>query len=463
MNGRTSRRQFLKSTVAAAGVSLLGPPVLRAQSPNGRLQLAAVAVGGMGWTTLSSIAAHPNVDVVALCDVDENNLNKAAKTFPKARKYFDWREMLAKEEKAIEAVSVATPDHMHAPIAMTAMHMGKHVYCQKPMTHDVFEARQMMLTARKAGLVTQLGNQFSSGIGDRMTVQMIREGTIGKVKEAYGWSNRHGVAQYRLRGPRPAKEDPAPPGLKWDLWLGTAPVRPYANTVMVEGKELSVYHPTRWRAWQDFGTGWGGDIGCHIFSAVFLALGLTAPTSISAQVEPEWAADPARRGDLWPTWQIITYEFPGTDRTAGKTAKITWLDGEKWPSEEVHALFENCKWPEECAIFIGEKGNLLMPHTSGPQFFPAQKYKGVKRPKLPAIDHYQSWAEACLSRQPKQPISNFDVAGPLSEAVLLGTVAARCPGQTLQWDSANLTFANSDQANQLLRRRYRDGWTVAGL
>jgi len=459
MPSSISRRRFLQSAGAATGLALLNascaPRRSITRAPNSRLQLAAVGVGGMmGFTTLSGIAADPMVDVVALCDVDENHLNQAAAKYPQARKYRDWRELLAKEERQIDAVSIAIPDHMHGPVGISAMNLGKHIYCQKPMTHDVYEARQMARLARRRGLVTQLGNQMSSGIGDRMAVELLRQGAIGKVKEVYMWSNRSGVEAYRLRGPRPANTDPVPPTLNWDLWLGTAPARPYLNRL---------YHPVLWRTWQDFGTGWQGDIGCHIGSAVFRALDLKAPTTVHATVEPQWAADPARCNELWPLWQEVAYEFPGTPLTAGKTLKATWLDGNHWPSADVHALFENHAWPEECAIFIGENGHLMLPHCSGPQLFPSEKFKTFPRPKLPHIDHYQSWAEACRAGDRSKPISNFDVSGPLTEMVLLGTVAARCPAQTLHWDSTWFRFTNSAAANKLLRRKYRTGWEVSGL
>ncbi len=453
----TTRRTFLKKVGgSAAGLSLLGPSILHGRSPNSKLNVAGVGVGGMmGMGTLGPVGSHPQVNVAAICDVDENCLQGAAKHFPNARHYVDWREMLTKEGDKIDAITVAVPDHMHAAITVSACRAGKHVYCQKPMAHDVFEVRQMKIEAEKAGVVTQLGTQHASGIGDRMGVEMIRQGVIGKIKEVYMWSNRPGaIESYRLKGPRPAKGDAVPAHLKWDLWLGTAPERPFAN---------GIYHPVKWRAWIDFGTGWGGDIGCHIGSAVFKALDLTAPLRVQAQVQPEWASDAARRHDTWPQWQIIEWEFPGTAFTAGKTLKATWLDGMKWPSEEVHKIFENCNWPGEAAIFIGENGGMLLPHTGGPQFFPSQTYKKVARPKLPGMDHYKGWVDACLAGDKEKAISNFSFAHKLGEMVILGTVANRCPGQSIEWDSAALKSPNCQAANALLRRTYRKGWEIDGL
>jgi predicted dehydrogenase len=455
MISRPTRRTVLKGMAAGTAGLALANPILRAQSPTTKLSVAGIGVGGMmGMGTLGPVGQHKQVHVAALCDVDANHLARAAKRFPDARTYADWRELLAKEGDKIDAVTVAVPDHMHAAISVSAMRAGKHIYCQKPLAHDVFEVRQMELAARKAGVVTQLGTQHASGIGDRMGVQMVRDGVIGKIKEVYLWSNRPGHEGYRRKDPRPAKSDPVPKHVQWDLWLGTAPQRPFVN---------GIYHPVRWRTWIDFGTGWGGDIGCHIGSAVFHALGLTRPTKVTAQVEPAWISDPARRRDVWPKWQVIEFEYPGTDMTAGKTIKATWLDGYKWPSKEVHKLFENCKWPGEAAIFIGTQGGMLLPHGGGPQFFPKAKFSKINRPKLPGMNHYQHWVDACIAGKRTMPLSNFDFAGKLGEAIILGTVAARCPGTALRWDSAKLKFANSDEANKLIRRTYRKGWEVAGL
>ena len=232
MSQRHTRRTVLKGmTAGTAGLALAGP-ILRAQSPSTKLNVAGIGVGGMmGMGTLGPVGQHKQVNVAALCDIDSNHLAGAAKRFPSARKYSDWREMLAKEGDRIDAVTVCTPDHMHAAISVSAMRAGKHVYCQKPLAHDVFEVRQMELEARKAGVVTQLGTQHASGIGDRMGVQMIRAGAIGKIREVFMWSNRPGHEGYRRVDPRPAKSDPIPKHINWDLWLGTAPeIAPQGRT-----------------------------------------------------------------------------------------------------------------------------------------------------------------------------------------------------------------------------------------
>jgi predicted dehydrogenase len=234
----------------------------------------------MGWVDLNNILSHGGVEVVALCDVDKNNLTAAAKLLPNARLYSDWRQMLAEEGDKIDSINVAIPDHMHAAVAMTALRAGKHIYCQKPLCHDVAEVRALTELAVESGKVTQLGTQHASGFGDRMAVQHLRNGTIGKIKHIYLGSNRTSAKPYRLVEPRPEKTEAPPAHLDWDLWTGTAPAR---------GFSPELYHPMKWRAWQDFGTGWSGDIGCHIFDAVWKGLRIKdAPKSVIARVQESW-------------------------------------------------------------------------------------------------------------------------------------------------------------------------------
>jgi predicted dehydrogenase len=339
---------------------------------------------------------------------------------------------------------------MHAIVALSAMNRKKHVYCQKPLTHDVAESRLLAETAKKMGVITQLGTQHASGIGDRMAVQWLKEGVIGKVKNAYLCSNRLGaVKDYRLEGPRPAKGDPVPANLDWNLWIGTAPERPFNN---------GIYHQTKWRAWQDFGTGWSGDIGCHIFDAIWKGLSLTAPKTITAEVQKSWQDSPARRGDTWPQGDHMTWVFPGNNLTDGDLT-LEWFDGEFFPPENIRKMVTNMqKYPEEALFVLGEKGGLLLPHTSGPQLYPLDNFKGVERPKLPGRDHYHHWIDCCLAGTPTE--SHFVQTGPMAEAILLGTVAIRCPGKTLNWDAANMKFPNAPEAEKFLRRTYRSGWDV---
>jgi len=276
MTHRPSRRRFLGQSAAALGVLAL--PALsyrRVYGANARLRVASVGTGGKGWSDLTSVAASPSVDVAALCDVDSTaeHLGRAAEKYPSAKTFADWRRLLD-EEKTFDAVIVSTPDHMHAPIALAAMARGKHVYCQKPLTHTAFEARQMAEAAAKAGVVTQMGNQIQSHEAYRTAVKLIQDGTIGKVREVRSWqANPMG---WLPPAQSPPPDAPAPPAVAWDGWLGVAAARPYKPTV---------YHPFNWRAWQAFGTGQLGDFGCHILDPVFLALGLTSPTTM-ASVSP---------------------------------------------------------------------------------------------------------------------------------------------------------------------------------
>ncbi|MGB6042884.1 MAG: Gfo/Idh/MocA family oxidoreductase [Pirellulales bacterium] len=447
-----SRRDFLKTTAMAATAMSLGGSA-RAASTNDKLAHACIGVGGMGGHDLSQLSPHPKIEIVALCDVDRNQLAMAAKKHPNATKYTDWRELFDKEMEKIDSVNVSTPDHMHAAIALPAIRAGKHVYCQKPMCHDVAEVRAMTAAAKQAGVVTQLGTQAASSVGDRRAVQWLRDGVIGKVKHMYLCSNRPGAIEtYRLKGPRPSELDEVPAALDWDLWIGTAPERPFARRI---------YHPALWRAWQDFGTGWSGDIGCHIFSAVWKGLNLSAPTSVVAEVQESWTNDAARRADTWPQSDHITWTFPGSDQTEGDQLIVEWHDGEFFSPPDIRALIERDEYPTESSLVIGTEGVLLAQHGSEPELFPAEKFKDFPRPPLPAQDHYTQFVDSCLNGGPTE--ANFQASGPMTEAVLLGTVAVRIPDTKLEWDADKMSFPNHAAANALLRRTYRDGWDVEGI
>lgn len=449
-----SRRQFVAT---AATATIAGPMIFsgaaRAASRKEKLNHASIGVGGMGFHDLQQFKSHPNVQVVALCDVDANHLKKASELIPGARLYSDWRELLKKEGRKIDSVNVTVPDHNHFPIAMQALRNGKHVYCQKPMCHDVAEVRMLTQTAVKAGVITQLGTQIASGKGDRTAVQWIKQGAIGKIRHAYLCSNRPGaIDTYRLVGPRPAQGQEPPAHLNWDLWTGTAPLRPYAP---------EIYHPTKWRAWQDFGTGWSGDIGCHIFDAVWKGLGLKPPISVVAEVQQSWKDSPERRADTWPQGDHITWMFPGNDFTADKVLPLEWFDGAFYPPLEIRSLYNGKEYPAESAMLIGTEGALLIPHGGMPVLLPEDKFKGHAAPDLEERNHYHHFVDACLGG-PKTE-SHFAQSGPMTEAILLGTVAIRVPGQLLEWDAANLRFPNYPDAEKYLRRTYRKGWEVKGM
>lgn len=455
MSDSLNRRTFLASSAVGAAALLTGcvsTPVVR-RGPNDRLNHACIGVGGMGGGDLNSLQSHPNLEVVALCDVDRNHLESAARKVPGARIYTDWRELLAAEGDRIDSVNVSTPDHMHCAISVAAMRMGKHVYCQKPLAHDVAECRLMAETAQQYGVVTQLGTQHASGVGDLMAVHFLRNRVIGQIERVILCSNRaDAIRTYRLEGPRPATGEQPPEHLDWDLWIGTAPMRPFSPRI---------YHPTLWRAWQDFGTGWSGDIGCHIFDAVWKGLGLEAPLSVTAEVQQSWRESRARRADNWPQSDHITWIFPGNNMTAGNTLQVEWFDGEMYPPEDVQAIAREGgfdKYPEESAMLIGTEGALLLPHTSGPVLLPRDRFKGIERPQLAGPSHYHRFVDACLGGAMAE--SHFQQSGPMSEAILLGTVAIRTPGEVLAWDPRRMRIRNNAAATGLLEREYRKGWEL---
>ncbi len=449
-----SRRKFLASAATAA----IGAPFILSCSSNApasgnKLRHACIGVGGMGWSDLNKFKEDPNVSIVAICDVDSDNLKKAAAVLPEARTYTDWRELLKKEDDNIDSVNVTVPDHNHFVIAWQAIRQKKHVYCQKPMCHDVKEVRVLTEAAVKAGVITQLGTQIASRKGDLTAVQLIKDGAIGKIKHAYLCSNRPGaVEEYRLVGPRPAQGEPAPATLNWDIWTGTAPVRPYSP---------AIYHTMKWRAWQDFGTGWSGDIGCHIFDAVWKGLGLKPPISVKAEVQKSWKDSPERRSDTWPQGDHITWMFHGNDYTESDVLPLEWFDGEFYPPKEVMDLYAGKEYPAECAMLIGTEGALLNPHNEFPVLLPESKFRDYKIPEFEAGNHYHSFVVACLGG-PKTA-SHFAQTGPMTEAILLGTVAIRTPDTLLEWDSVNMKFPNNPEAEIYLKRTYRDGWSAAGF
>ncbi|MBI2925228.1 MAG: Gfo/Idh/MocA family oxidoreductase [Verrucomicrobia bacterium] len=446
-----TRRSFLRTTATAG---LAAPSIfrssLRAASPNGKLQHACIGTGGMGAGDLDNFQKHPHTQVVALCDVDSNSLKRAAEKVPGARLYADWRELLAKEGDQIDSVNASVPDHMHFPIALEAIRRGKHVYCQKPMCHDVAEVRALTEASIKKKVVTQLGTQMASGVRDRTAVHLLKTGAIGKIKHAHLCSNRPGAIEaYRLKGPRPAQGQPPPAHLNWDLWIGTAPLRPFAP---------DIYHPARWRAWQDFGTGWSGDIGCHIFDAVWKGLSMQPPKSVIAEVQESWKNSPERRADTWPQGDHITWVFAGNELTESKEWTLEWFDGEFYPPDDIRRLYseELSTYPPESAIVIGTEGALLI--ANGTTLLPRAKFKGYPRPKLEDRNHYHHFADACRGEAKNE--SHFAQTGPMTEAILLGTVAIRVPDVKLEWDGKRMKFPNHPEAERFLRRKYRAGWEV---
>jgi len=435
-NKNISRREFLKSAATAATAftivprNVLGGP--RHIPPSEKLNIACIGVGGMGANDVGQVSTE---NIVALCDVDWRHAAKTFKKFTRAKKYRDFRRMLDLEDKNIDAVTVSTPDHTHAVAAMMAIKMGKHVYCQKPLCHDVFEVRKLTEAARKHKVMTQMGIQLHAEDVIKLTVEMIKAGVIGKVRRVDIWSGKIWGG-----GTRPKETPPVPESLSWDLWLGPAPWRPYHPT----------YLPGNWRRWWDFGTGTLGDMGCHIIDPAWWALDLGYPSSVQAH--------PGKfNNETYPQKTIVRWEFPARGDLPPVT--ITWYDGASKPPRPKE-LEQGRKLPDQGGLYYGEKGTILAPHMVNPVLIPPSKMKGFKPPEpfLPrGVNHYQEWIRACKGG-PK-PLANFDYSGPLTETILLGNVAARA-GEKLYWDGPNFKVANISEANKYLRRKYRPGWTL---
>jgi len=440
MSIRVSRRRFV--FLGATSVALAGLPLqIRAASPNGKLRTAHIGVGGMGGADLGSIASHAKVEVAALCDVDQNTLAGAQSRHPNAKTFRDYREMIAAMGDKIDAVVVSTPDHTHAPAAMSALNAGKPVYCQKPLTHEVFEARQLRAKAEEKKLVTQMGIQVHSSAVYRRAVAMIQGGAIGKVSRVYAWSNKNWGFDGKTL---PAIQDP-PAKLDWNLWLGIAGDRPFVP---------GVFHPGNWRKLVDFGTGTLGDMGVHIFDTPYAALKLTYP---------KWAKTTCRAptGIGHPEKNIVEYEFPGTQYTTDSLL-WTWYDGSfAPPKSDDLKLPPGIKLPDQGSLFVGEGGVMLLPHVSEAVLFPQEKFKDYKRPDVADGNHYHQWVDACLGEG--KTSADFGYAGPLTEALLLGVVANRFPEQKLEWNAEKLEVTNVADANKLIKRQYRAGFEIKGL
>ena len=431
-----SRRSLLKLLgTTAAGAPFASTKRLD-QSPPAKLRHASFGAAGMAWSDLTQIANCKDVEIVAVCDVDLAHTVEARKKFPNARIYQDWRELLDKETNNIDSVNVSTPDHTHAPIGMRAMQLGKHVYGQKPLAHDLYEVRQMTELAKRQKIVTQMGIQVHSTAYYRMAVRVIQDGAIGKIKEVHSWSSK----SWGDVTARPAQVDPVPADFDWNLWLGVCDDRPFI------GGEY--YHPGNWRKRLDFGTGTLGDMGCHILDPVFESLILSAPVSVRSE-------GPAPNPWNWALNGKVIYTFRGTPMTAAETLQLTWYDGDSRPPAETVQLLEGKELPDQGSIFIGTEGVILLPHPTRPELFPIEKFKDYPLPRVSGLNHWGQFVEAARGNGTTN--ADFAYAGPLTEAILLGGVASRFPQTTLAWNSQELKF-DLAAANQWVRRDYRRGW-----
>ena len=436
-----TRRSLLKLLGTSAAAAPLVTSNLMAQASVRKIRHASFGASGQGWADLTQFAHCKNLDVVAICDVDLSQMKKAKERFPNARFYQDWRQLLEKEAGNIDSVNVTIPDHMHAPVGVSAMQLGKHVYGQKPLAHELHEVRRMTEVAKESGVVTQMGIQIHSTAYYRMGVRMIQDGAIGKIKAVHCRSSK----SWGDDSAKPDRTDPVPKDFDWDLWLGVCAKRPFIGN--------RYYHPFNWRKRLDFGTGTLGDMGCHILDPVYESIGLSAPIAVRSE-------GPAPNPWNWALNGQVSYTFAGTPRTADKTLPITWYDGTSMPPQEIVALLEGKPFPNQGSLFIGTEGVMLLPHVSTPKLFPAAKFKGYEYPRVKGSNHYGDFIEAC--RGNGKTTAGFDYAGPLTEAILLGCIASRFPNKTLKWDSPGLKF-DLAEANQFVSRTYRDGWKVEGL
>ena len=438
MKQRITRRTALK-----AAASLTVPFVFRRHltaAPSETVLHASFGASGQAGSDIGSLTANKHLKLVAVADVDLSHTADIKKRFPDVRIYQDWRELLDKE-KDLHSANISTPDHMHAPITMRAIQRGLHVYTQKPLTQTIFEGRQLTTAAREKKIVSQMGIQIHSHEIHRTVVATIQAGAIGKVKEVHSWSGKH----WGDRNPQPKRQDKVPESLNWDFWLGVAADRPFIGN--------GYYHPGNWRKRLDFGTGTFGDMGCHILDPVYGSLALTAPKSVHSE-------GGAPNADNWGLDSQVTYVFPGTKYTAD-TLTLTWYDGDKRPPEEVKALLGKHTMIDQGSIYIGSEGLLYSPYIAAPVLLPAEKFADYKLPKPGGQDHYGQFVEAC--RGNGQTSAPFDYCGPLSEMVLLGTLATRFPNTTLDWDAAAVKVTNVKEANHFVRKHYRKGWEVEGL
>jgi predicted dehydrogenase len=472
-----SRRNFLKTLgLGAAAFTIVPRSVLGGNgfvAPSDTLYIAGIGVGGKGESDLTGFAGtpdgitkgNPKAKIAFLCDVDDRMAVKSKANFPNAKYYKDYRVLLDKESKSIDAVSVSTPDHTHAVITMAAMQRSKHVYVQKPLTHDIYEARMLAEAAKKYKVVTQMGNQFASADYVRITKEYVDAGLIGDVTNVITWTNRPVWPQGI---PTPTGKFEVPKEVDWDLWLGPASYIDFNPA----------YLPFNWRGWWPFGTGALGDMACHIMDAAFRILPIDFPTEVECSATTAWSDffKEANYIDSCPASSIIHLKFPRTD---GKgDIRFTWMDGGLLPKRPDELL------PDELLggngyIFEGTKGKILGNYQNNPLLLPSARMKetlpAATLPRVPGGEagHYTQWVDACIAGYGKMQLSSpFEYAGPFTEAVLMGNLAIRSYGmrgidgmgypgrKKLLWDAKNMKITNFDEANQFVKREYRNGWTL---
>lgn len=450
---QSSRRTFLATAGAAAfSFTIVPRHVLGGVGflpPSERVNVAGIGAGGMGGGDIATHAKN-GANIVALCDVDDSRAAGSFNNFPKATRYKDFRKMIDKEAKNIDAITVGTPDHTHAVAAMAGIRAGKHVYCQKPLTHTLHECRALTKAAKAAGVMTQMGNQGHASEGSRLTNEWIQAGVIGEVREVHAWSDRAGRLWKQGIG-RPTDTPAIPATLDWDLWLGPVAERPYHPA----------YCPHSWRGWMDFGTGALGDMGCHIIDHPIWALSLGAPTTVEARstLDGSFTEGNKRNFETFPIASIVTYDFPARGQLPA--VRMTWYEGGLMPPTPAE-FPAGKRLHDNGVLYVGSKG--VMHHGSHggmPEVFPAslqEQAKAVPKTMTRSPGHYEEWLLACKGGP--RPVSNFDYAGPLTETALLGVLAMRSLGARLEWDSENLKVKNAPELDQYVNPPYRNGWTL---
>uniref|UniRef100_A0A7C2K174 Gfo/Idh/MocA family oxidoreductase n=1 Tax=Schlesneria paludicola TaxID=360056 RepID=A0A7C2K174_9PLAN len=445
MSRKSTRRQFLQQSAALSTAFWVGSSTrgwTQERSSIETIRFACIGVDGKGSSDRDDAGRHG--EIVALCDIDEERLNKAAARYPKAKKFNDYRKMYDECAGDFDAITVSTPDHSHAPAAIRGMQLGKHCFCQKPLTYTVAEARMMRELAAEKKLVTQMGNQGTATTGLREAVEIIRRGDIGAVKEVHIWTNRPIWPQGQGR---PTTVDPVPPHINWDAFLGPAPERPYNK---------DAYHPFKWRGWLDFGTGALGDMACHTMNMAVKALELFDPVSVEAEPDPEWTGE--ARQETYPKFCVVKYEF-GPRGNYGPCT-LYWYEGGKRPPESLHPGVQQ---KASGSLVIGEKGSIYSDsdYHGTYQMLPLDKWQDFKKPEVVVSPgHFTEFANAIKEGKPELAMSNFDYAGRLTETVLLGNVALRA-GKKVEWDAVNLRIKNDEAANRFITREYRSGWGLS--
>lgn len=450
---RYSRRRFLATTSATAvGLTVVARHVLGGEGqtpPSERLNVAGIGVGGMGGGDIATVARLGS-NVVALCDVDEVRAAGSFNGFPKARKYKDFRIMIEKEAKNIDAVTVGTPDHIHAIAAMAAIRAGKHVYVQKPLTHSLHECRVLTKAAIDAGVVTSMGNQGHATEGARLTNEWIQAGIIGEVREVHVWSDRAGHL-WKQGINRPTDTPPIPATLDWDLWLGPVRERPYHPA----------YVPMFWRGWWDFGTGALGDMGCHIIDHPVWALKLGAPTTVESRTTLDGSVFDGDKPnhETYPIAALICYDFPA--RGDLPPVRMTWYDGGLMPPAPAE-MPAGQRLPDNGVLYVGSKGKMYHgSHGGTPQLLPGsllEQAKAVPATMERSPGHYEEWVQGCKSG--KQPTANFRYTGPMTEIILLGVLSLRAPGVRLEWDAEKQVVKNAPELSELIQPEFRKGWVL---